>query len=204
VLAYVRDHGLPVPRHDLVVELDDGVVFVQERLPSAPPRRLTPARIDALVEINDRFAGALASRPDVPMPLLCLYCSGDPCRRHEVLATHSARSRMVLEEILRIGWREPASLTGDDLVHVDLTAAIDSSPSSKPASIEWFVRSPDADPVENAAAARLDEILRDRLAPATLRTYWAHWMLHHLCWTIQFASSEAIDWQLDLAESRLA
>src|SRR5690349_21033492 len=38
VLAYVRDRGIPVPRHDLVVDLDDGVVFVQERLPSAPPR----------------------------------------------------------------------------------------------------------------------------------------------------------------------
>jgi aminoglycoside phosphotransferase (APT) family kinase protein len=36
---------------------------------------------------------------------------------------------------------------------------------------EWFVRSPDADPVENAAAAHLDEILRDRIAPETLRAY---------------------------------
>jgi hypothetical protein len=31
VLAYVRDRGLPVARHDLVVDLDDGVAFVQER-----------------------------------------------------------------------------------------------------------------------------------------------------------------------------
>ena len=38
VLAHVRARGLPVARHDLVVDLDDGVVFVQERLPSAPPR----------------------------------------------------------------------------------------------------------------------------------------------------------------------
>jgi hypothetical protein len=61
MLAYVRDRGLPVPRHELVVGLNDGVVFVQERLAGAPPGRLTPARIDAIVEINDRFAGVLVT-----------------------------------------------------------------------------------------------------------------------------------------------
>ncbi|GAA4952314.1 hypothetical protein HD597_000282 [Nonomuraea thailandensis] len=59
-LAYVRDRGLPVPRHDLVVDLDDEVMFVQERLRGAPPRRLTPGTIDAIVEINDRFVGCCA------------------------------------------------------------------------------------------------------------------------------------------------
>lgn len=114
VLAYVRDRGLPVPRHDLVVDLDDGVMFVQERLPSAPPRRLTPARIDALVEINDRFAGALAARPDVPVRLLRLD-RGHPSRRHEVLEAHSPRGRRVLDEILRIGQQEPPEMAGNDL-----------------------------------------------------------------------------------------
>lgn len=36
LLAYVRDRGLPVPRHDLVVDLNGDVMFVQERLPNAP------------------------------------------------------------------------------------------------------------------------------------------------------------------------
>jgi hypothetical protein len=49
VLNHVRDRGLPVPRHDLVVNLNDRVVLVQERLPSAPPQRLTPVRVDAMV-----------------------------------------------------------------------------------------------------------------------------------------------------------
>ncbi|TDD03403.1 hypothetical protein [Nonomuraea diastatica] len=95
VLAYVRDRGLPMPRHDLVVDLNDDVMFVQERLPSAPPRRLTPGRIDAMVEINDRFAGALAARPGVPVRLLCLDCGSDPCPRHEVLATHRTMTAMI-------------------------------------------------------------------------------------------------------------
>jgi hypothetical protein len=228
VLAYVRDRGRPVPRHDLVVDLDDGVAFVQERLPSAPPRRLTPARIDALVEINDRFAGALAARPDVPMRLLRLDRGGHPSRRHEVLEAHSPRSRRVLDEILRIGRREPREMVGDDLVHVDLTAAnvlFDENDNATGVvdwnlgayrgdrlfalvktrfDREWFVQSPNADPVENEAAAHLDRILADRIAPAVLRTYWAYWMLYQLYWAIRSAQPEAVDWHLDMAESRLA
>jgi aminoglycoside phosphotransferase (APT) family kinase protein len=228
LLAYVRDRGLPVPRHDLVVELNDDVVFVQERLPSAPARRLTPGRVDAMVEINDRFAGALAARPEVPVPPLYLACGSDPDRRHEALAAHSERSRAVRDEILRICRREPRDLAGSDLVHVDLSAAnVLFDEDDRATGVvdwnfgayrgdrlfalvqtrldrEWFVRSPDADPVEDAAAARLDEVLVDRIAPATLRLYWALWLLHQLCWVVSSAPAEVVEWHLDLAESRLA
>lgn len=228
VLAYVRDRGLPVPRYDLVVELDDGVAFVQERLPSAPPRRLTPARVEAMVGINDRFADALAARPDVPMPQLCLYCSGEPCRRYEVLETYSPRSREVLEQIRLIGRGGPFVVVGDDLVHVDLTAAnVLFDEDDRATGVvdwnlgayrgdrlfaliktridrEWFVQAPDADPMETAAAVHLDEILADRIPSVNLRMYWAHWMLYQLCWAIRHSSAEAVDWHLDLAEPRLA
>jgi aminoglycoside phosphotransferase (APT) family kinase protein len=228
VLAYVHDRGLPVPRHHLVVDLADGVVFVQERLPGAPPRRLTAATVDAMVEINDRFAGALAARPDVPVRPLFLDRGGDPHPRHEVLAEHGPRSRRVLDEILRIGKREPHEMAGTDLVHVDLTAAnvlfdengtvtgvvdwnLGAYRGDRLFALvktrfdrEWFIRSPDADPVEDAAVAHLDEILADRIPPATLRMYWAHWMLYQLYWAIRSAPSEVVDWHLEMAESRLA
>jgi aminoglycoside phosphotransferase (APT) family kinase protein len=228
ILAYVRDRGLPVPRHDLVIELDDGVVFVQERLPSAPPRRLTPARVDAMVKINDRFAGALASRPDVPMWPLRFERDSDPRSRHEILEAHGPRSRQVLDEILRIVQPGPRDMVDVDLVHVDLTAANALFDENDRATgvvdwnlgayrgdrlfalvqtrfdREWFVRSPDPDLVENAAAAHLDEILADRITPSTLRMYWAQWMLHQLPRAIRSAPAEVVDWHLDMAESRLA
>jgi aminoglycoside phosphotransferase (APT) family kinase protein len=227
ILTYVRDQGLPVPRHELVVQLDDGVFFVQERLPSAAPQRLSPARMEAIVEINDRFAGALADRPEVPVPPQCRPRVDGQDPRHETLTDHSVRSRRVLEQIVRIAEGAPGETGGVDLVHTDLSGAnvlFDENGTATGVvdwnlgayrgdrlfalvqtrfDREWFVRSPDADPVETAAAYRLDDILAERIPPETLRLYWAQWMLYQLDRAIRTASPEAVDWHLDLAESRL-
>jgi hypothetical protein len=40
--------GLPVPRHELVVDLGVSVVLVQERLPSHSPRAFSGAQVDAI------------------------------------------------------------------------------------------------------------------------------------------------------------
>jgi aminoglycoside phosphotransferase (APT) family kinase protein len=180
-----------------------------------------------MVEINDRFADELTARPDVPAPPLRLARSGNSSARYEILEAYSHRSRRVLAEIRRIGQAEPHEMLGTDLLHVDLSAAnVLFDENDRATAVvdwnlgayrgdrlfalvqtrfdrEWFVRSPDADPIENAAAARLDEILHDRIAPATLRMYWALWMLHHLARAIRSASPEVVDWHLDMAESRL-
>lgn len=69
VLEMARHRGLPVPRHELTVELDNGVVaVVQERLPGTQASHVDAEGVDALVAVNDRFAGLLADRPDVPIP----------------------------------------------------------------------------------------------------------------------------------------
>ncbi|GAA1671593.1 hypothetical protein GCM10009830_17020 [Glycomyces endophyticus] len=226
ILEHVRGQGLPVPRHDLAVELGDGVCFVQERLPSAPPEPLSPARMEAIVAVNDRFANALAARPEVPRPPLCRDRGGSPDPRHATLGGHGPRGRRVLDRIVGIteGAPEPS---GTDLVHIDLSGAnvLFDAHGAATAVVdwnmgvfrgdrhfalvqtrfdrEWFVRSPDADPVETAAALRLDDLLAERLSPDTLRRYWAHWLLHHLDRAIRSSPPETVDWHLDLAESRL-
>ena len=217
--------GLPVPRHELVVDLDGLVVFVQERLPTAVSRPLDPARIDALVEINDRFAGALSERPDVPTPP---WSHRDrPEHYYDVLAGHGARSRGVLAQIRHVRSLGAPELAGTDLVHVDLSAAnvlfdhrgratavIDWNLGAYRGDRlfalvqtrfdrEWFLRAPEPDPDGVAAARHLDEILADRLAPDLLRRYWADWLLHHLHQSIASRPPEVVDWQLDLAEARL-
>lgn len=226
VLAYVRDRGVPVPRHHLVVALDDGVAFVQERLPRIPSR-LTAARVDGLVAINDRCAGVLAPRPDVPAPAMCRQRSDDPAG-HPRLAELGRPHRRVLEELSCIRRRAPAEIAaGTDLVHIDLSPAnVLFDETDRATAVvdwnlgvyrgdrmfalvntrfdrEWFVRSPDADPVESRAAAHLDEILAERIDPGRLRSYWALWLLHHLSRTLDSGPLEALEWQLDMAQSRL-
>jgi len=96
---------------------------VQERLPGSPPSAVTPTVIDAIIQLNERFAHVLHDRPDVPLLSLCLTVSGDPYPRHEVLAAHSDRSRRVLEAIQGNRRAAPEELAGDDLLHVDLTSS---------------------------------------------------------------------------------
>ncbi len=67
VLAMTRSLGLPMPRYEVIVPLADRRLVVQERLPGAV-RRLDVAKLEAMVESNERFAGILADRPDVPVP----------------------------------------------------------------------------------------------------------------------------------------
>lgn len=224
VLTYVRDRGLPVPRHEPAVRLGDGVYFVQERLPSAPPQPLSPARMEAIVGVNDRFADALAERPDIPPPPLSRTDTRDP--RHAALAARGPRGRRVLDLIVRAIGHAPLE-SGADLVHVDLsganvlfdehgtaTAVVDWNLGAYRGDRhfalvqtrfdrEWFVQSPDPDPVETAAAHRLDEILAERLPADVLRRYWAQWLLHHLDRALRAAPPETIEWHLALAESRL-
>lgn len=108
VLDHARRLGLPVPRQELVVAVDDDVVMVQERLSGLAPQRVSREFVDSLVDLDDTFADVLADRRDVT--------SGNPYPRHEVLETHSARSRQVLEAIRKIGVDWPNQMTGTGLL----------------------------------------------------------------------------------------
>jgi CHASE1-domain containing sensor protein len=69
--------------------------------------------------------------------------------------------------------------------------------------LEWGLHSPAPEPAEIAAAARLDEILQQRLAPDIRRAYWAHRVLYQLHFALQFAPPEVVEWHLQVAEDRL-
>jgi aminoglycoside phosphotransferase (APT) family kinase protein len=230
VLSELWSAGLPVPRHDLLVEIPDGTVaVVQERLPGAPAARTNVAVIDAMVAMNERFAGLLANRPDVPIPALYLRESGPVFPRHEVLAGHSERSRRLLDRIHEVGASEPKEMVGDDLVHTDFTVPnllFDESGEITGVvdwnfgvargdrrfglvkllfDLTWAVLYADDDERSETQGAidRVTEVLEQTVEPDLLRMYWAHWTLTMLHWTIRSGVPEVIDLHLDLGESRL-
>ena len=230
VLQSVRARGLPVPRHDLVVELGDGsVALVQERLNGRPASRVDAEVIDSMVEMNERFDGLLADRPDVPTPPLYLRDSGPVYPRHEVLERHCDRSRRLLRRIREIGRGEPHEMTGDDLVHPDytfgnvlydehgrVTGVVDwnwgvGRGDRRFALVRiyvdlyWSSLAQDGGEygVEQSAFSRMDEILETRLEPELLRLYWAHTTLNQLHWAILYHAPEVIDLFLRFGESRL-
>lgn len=218
VLALARAQGLPVPLYELIVELTDGIAVVQERLPGATIERPNLAQLEAMLAINDRFAGVLAGRDDVPVPALHLH---DP-EWQAPLQAYSDRSRDVLARIQSL---DDAELTGHDLVHLDfnpenvlfdsdnkITGVVDWDGSASRGDrrfaliklrfeLAWgSLYPPGPDP---AVVRRLDEYLDATIEPETLRLYWAHWSLRMLGWTISHFPARDIDLHIDLALSRL-
>ncbi|HLI00092.1 MAG TPA: phosphotransferase [Acidimicrobiales bacterium] len=227
VLAGARHGGIPTPRYQLVVPIDDGAVLVQERLPGRPPERIDVETMDAIIRLTDRFAGLLAPRPDVPPIDLHLRHSGTDLFRHETLATHSTRSRRLLTQI-RDAADNTDEVAGDDLVHCDLTPGnvlFDAGAIS--AVIDWHganglargdrafglvvlrwdlawggALDPSYPGIDPPAISRLDDRL-DSLPEQTLRRYWASMSLRMVDWTIRRHGPEDVDHQLAFAATRL-
>jgi len=230
VLDMAWSRGLPVPRHELTVELDDGVVaVVQEQLPGSQVPRVDAAVIDALVAANDRFAGVLADRPDVPVPALTLSSGGPVDPRLELVDRYSDRSRRLLHRIGEIGAASPAEMTGTDLVHPDftvpnvlfddaarVTGVVDWNNGAARGDrhfalvkllfdLTWDAASPAGghQHVQADAVDRLQTLLHRTIAPGLLRFYWAHWTLTMLSWTIPSGDPAAVDIHLELGERGL-
>lgn len=230
ILTLAKSHGLPVPRHDLTIELSNGAVaIVQERLPGSPPQRVDADVIDAMVEMNDRFAGLLTDRRDVPVVPMYLRHSGPIYPRHEVLAEHGDRSRRLLDRIREVGDSEPSEMSGDDLVHPDYSFGnvLYDEGGNVSGVVDWNWGAARGDRhfallriyvalywstlgdgggkygVQRSAFDRLDHVVADRIEPAVLRMYWAHITLNQLHFAIQYYSPDAIDLFQRFGESRL-
>lgn len=221
--------GLPVPRHELVVDLGEHVVFVQERLPAPPPRRFSTAQVDAIWAVNERFARAatmLSRVSSVRDWFLPVGGPGyDPVTRSA--ATHSRRAEAVVAGLVDVASSRLDLLDGSDVVHVDLNAAnvlFDSDDRATgvvdwnlglfagPRHLalvqtrldrEWFVRGDAPDPDETAAASYLDRLLAERVDPERLRAWWASWLLHGLPKAFADEDAAVVDWHLALAEAHV-
>lgn len=219
ILATARAHGLPVPAYDLIAEVPDAVAIVQERLPGSPPARDDLAVVKAMVELNERFAGLLADRPDLEPPDLYLRHSGPGFCLHEPLARYDDRTRWLLSWIRDVGADDGARMTGDDLVHLDFHAGnvlVDEAGAIS-GIFDWdgiargdrrfglvtlrfgvASRNGDAD-----AARWLDDVLDQTIDPATLRVYWASMSLRMVDWMIRHYSAAEVDLMLDFARTRI-
>lgn len=233
VLGIVKQHGIPVPRHEFLWQLDDGLVaVVQERLPGLVVVESDASVVDAMVAMNERFAGLLVDRPDVPTPRLRLGGADDPVLGPEPMQEYSARSRRLLRLIQRIGAEvgvgDGFEMDGDDLVHVDLTVpnVLFDEAGQISGVIDWnygiargdrrfglvkllfdltwasSAPGPEQRPKRDALD-RVREIVHTTIEPSTLRTYWAHQTFNMLYWTIRSGNTDAIDIHLDLGESLL-
>lgn len=226
VLAYVRTLGVPVPAHDFLFDLGDGrVAVVQERLPGSTVKRPDVATVDAIIAVNERFAGLLADRPDIGPPPLSLGRPGDDIPV-DLIEGHSERARRLLDATRSTaGDRD---IVGDDLVHVDLTVGnmLFDSAGRISGVIDWnygiargdrhfgvvkllhtlsfAAATPHADirPTEGAID-RIVEFLTSRLDPKTLDRYWAHQTLNMLYASRRWGTDEAFVTYLELGESML-
>ncbi|MFD2079851.1 Ser/Thr protein kinase RdoA involved in Cpx stress response, MazF antagonist [Actinopolymorpha cephalotaxi] len=218
ILATARAQGLPVPAYDLIAEVPDAVAIVQERLPGSPPARVDRAVVEAMVELNERFAGLLADRPDVEPPDLYLRHSGPGFCLHEPLARYDDRTRRLLAWIREVGVGDGARMTGDDLVHLDFNVGnvlVDGAGGIS-GIVDWDgigrgdrrfglvtlrfdVASRNGDP---DTARWLDDVLDRTIEPETLRLYWAAMSLRMVDWMIRHYSAAEVDLMLDFARTR--
>lgn len=206
LLSLVRARGLPVPDHELVMQLADGkVAVVQERLPGDPPKKVDDNDVDAIVAMNERFAGLLVDRPDVPYPPAFPSVGTGDHPWSETLGRHSDRSRRLLERIGGVDNGKPYEMAGDDLVHTDYSLGniLYDENANLSGVIDWNRGVARGDRrvalldlrrnlategkqygVQQRAVDRLDEILATTIDPELLRIYWAQSAVHGVHWSI--------------------
>ncbi|WP_157996298.1 aminoglycoside phosphotransferase family protein [Kribbella sp. VKM Ac-2569] len=188
VLNDVRGQGLPVPEHQLVLELSDGyVAVVQERLPGRHVSELNSTTAAAFIAMNDRFAGVLRDRPEVPRPRAFRTFENTVGRLGE-------RGRRLLGRLLEIDGGRPFRMQGDDLVHTDYTPGnvLFDDAGNVSGVVDWNNGAVRGDRYyallglhwgsvgrRTVGAEELKQVEEKlaHLSPATRRSYEAHWMV---------------------------
>lgn len=199
-------------------------MLVQERLPGAPldgGRRMDLPMIEAVLALNESFAGLLINRSDVP---IIETAAGVP--KYAALDGYDDRTRALLARIREIHAASDQPMTGHDLVHADfsppnilfdesgnLTGIVDwhdhtlyrgdcrHSLVILRLELAWGIAC-GWNPIESDALRRLDEAL-DSIEPATLQLSWTHPSLNLLGAMIQEDRHADIDHLLAIAWPRL-
>jgi len=201
VLEDARARGLPVPRHDLVMELSDGyVAVVQERMPGRQVSEVSPKVIDVFAAMNERFSGLLTDHRDVPPPAafpddgLVDYGWG------ETIGRYGERGRRLLHRLLEVDGGRPFQMAGNDLIHTDysLDNVLFDEQGQISGIVDWNQGAVRGDhrfalisrlgvhehpDVPAEALERLDQVLA-AIEPPLLRIYQAHWKVLHVHYAI--------------------
>lgn len=198
VLNDVRRQGLPVPAHQLVLELADGyVVVVQERLPGHHVDSLDSTTAAAFVAMNDRFRGALRDHPEVPRPRAFPDVSSGYGAFEHTVGRLGERGRRLLERLLEVDGGRPFRMQGDDLVHTDYTPGnvLFDDAGNVSGVVDWNSGAARGDryyallglqwgsigrkTVGSQESSQVEAALAN-LTPATRRSYEAHWMVNQV------------------------
>lgn len=224
-LAELRSLDIPVPIHDVLYDCGDGrVAVVQERMPGAtmPTSEATSGRIDAIVGMNDRFAGLLADRPDIRLPV-CHPRRPDDSVINTIGREGARARRLVRASRAALDHPDPG---GNDLLHSDLTVSntlfddqgritgmIDWNDGAKRGdrryalvkllhTLTYSARTCADSPVAGAAR-HLEDLLEHRLDPVTFRSYWADQTINMMYVSLRWGTQEAFRTYLTMGESRL-
>jgi hypothetical protein len=212
LLDIARAAGVPTARQEMTAHIDGARVVVQQRLPGVPPVTVDAGLVHAMLDVNDRLAGALAGHPAVAEPDLHLTGDGPGHCLHQPLAGHSRRTARLLDRIHEIGATAPRC-TGYDLVHLDfhpgnvladgptLTGVVDWDGAARgdrhldlvTLRFDLTHRAPDLVPLVDERLATAD--------PARIRAYWAHMSLRQVDWSIRHHDDATVDAWLDVAEA---
>jgi hypothetical protein len=211
-VAIARRAGLPAPEYELVVDLGPATVVVQELRPGSTPTTVDGGLIEAMLELNSRMRGLVASGPDAPAIDLYLRTSGPGFCLHEPLAGYDRRSARVLDWVRDVG-AERDTADGTDLVHMDfhpgnilvhdgrISALVDWDGAGRGDRLLDLVtlrfdlawRAPNL-------TDRLDGLLRQVVPADRLRAYWAHMSLRLVDWAIRHHTSAEVDLWIATAE----
>lgn len=110
LLASLRSKGIPVPRHEVIVETSDATVaVVQERLSGSPVGKVDVQTVGVMVALNEKFVGLLVNQPGVSRLQLHLKRVALRIRATRLRVTTlgrggSCRRSETLVRVVRMSW----------------------------------------------------------------------------------------------------